>query len=167
MNIDKLFENENYLRQEIEFFIKKKHILKIDANKELTRSFLKKAKHNFEFYKINKTNNAFNDWLIVILYYSLYHAALALITNRQYSSKNHYATIIILIREYGISKAEADLLHTLSINKQDAELYTNLKKDRHTASYQTDNIFNQKSINSYESQVLEFIQKTEELIQNS
>ncbi len=166
MDIEELFINKKYLEKELQFFIKKKHILKIDENNELVKSYLKKAKHNINFYKINKNQSNFNDWLIVILYYALYHSALALITNKNYSSKNHYATILILIKEYSITKKEADLINNLSINKEDAELYTNLKSDRHHASYQTDKYFTNKLINLYEKQVLDFIQKTEDIIQN-
>lgn len=130
-------------------------------------SHIKKAKHNLEFYKLNKINNKFNDWLIVTLYYALYHSALALIINKNYSSKNHHATIIILIKEYAISKDEADLLYSLSINKDDAELYTTLKEDRHDASYSTETKFNQQIIEYYERRVIDFINKTEEIIQNN
>lgn len=166
MNIEKLFENQEHLNKELNFFITKKHIIKTQENKELTQSFLKKAKHNIEFNKINKSQDNFNDWLIVILYYALYHSALALITNKNYSSKNHYATILILIKEYGITQREANLIKNLSINKEDAELYTNLKTDRHYASYQTDKAFTTTIISTYERQVLEFIQKAEEIIEN-
>jgi len=164
MNIDKLFSDKGYLEKEINFFIIKKKIKKIDKNKELVQSHIKKARHNLEFYKLNKEYHAFNDWLIVTLYYSLYHSALALITNRNYSSKNHYATILILIKEYSITKEEARLLNELSISKEDAELYTNLKADRHNASYATAIKFNQETINDYESKVIDFVNKTEELV---
>src|SRR3989344_9313507 len=126
MNIDKLFSDTEYLEKEIHFFITKKQLKKTSNNIELVNSHLKKARHNLEFYKLNKGHTKFNDWLIVTLYYSLYHSALALITNKNYSSKNHYATILILIKEYSITKDEARLLDELSINKEDAELYTNL-----------------------------------------
>ena len=99
------------------------------------------------------------------LYDSLYHSALALVTNRNYSSRNHYATILILIKEYAITEDEARLLNELSINKEDAELYTNIKDDRHDASYATNIRFSQETIEEYESQVLDFVNKTEELIQ--
>jgi len=164
MDINRLFEDKNYLEKEIEIFINKKHIKIIKPNKELIESHLKKARHNLEFYKLNKQHNKFNDWLIVTLYYSLYHSALALITNKNYASKNHYATILILIKEYSITKDEAKLLNELSINKDDAELYTSLKDDRHDASYQTNIKFDDKTIIYYENKVLEFINKTEELI---
>ncbi len=164
MNIDKLFLDKEYLEKEIDFFITKKHIKNIDSNPELVKSHLKKARHNLEFYKLNKEHHKFNDWLIVTLYYSLYHSALALITNKNYSSKNHYATILILIKEYSITKDEAKLLNELSINKEDAELYTTLKEDRHDASYTTNIKFSQEIINNYESKVIDFINKTDELI---
>lgn len=164
MDIDKFFDDKIALENELNFFTSKKQVQRIEENKELVSSFMKKAKHNMEFYKLNKFQNKFNDWLIVILYYSLYHSALALITNKKYYSKNHYATILILISEYGISKEEANLINNLSINKEDAELYTNLKTDRHYASYQTNKIFSKNIVDSYEQQVLEFIQKAEEII---
>lgn len=165
MDIDRLFADKEFLEKEINFFINKKHIKIIQENKELVQSHLKKARHNIEFYKLNKQHNKFNDWLIVTLYYALYHSALALITNKNYFSKNHYATILILIKEYSITKDEAELLNELSINKEDAELYTNLKDDRHEASYATDIKFDQETIIDYENKVLDFINKTEELIQ--
>jgi len=164
MNIERLFEDKKYLENEIIFFIRKKHIKSIPENKELVHSHHKKARHNLEFYKLNKKYSKFNDWLIVTLYYALYHSALALITNKKFSSKNHYATILILIKEYHITKDEAELLNELSISKEDAELYTQLKDDRHDASYAINIRFSQETIEGYENKVLDFINKTEELI---
>jgi len=166
MNIDKLFSDKQYLEREINFFLVKKQIKKIDVNKELVQSHIKKARHNLKFYRLNEEHSEFNDWLIVTLYYSLYHSALALITNKNYTSKNHYATILILIKEYSITKDEARLLNELSINKEDAELYTNLKEDRHDASYVTNIKFDRDTIDDYENKVLDFINKAEELISN-
>ena len=166
MNIDKLFLEREFLEKEIEYFTNRKQIRIIEKNKELVNSHIKKAKHNLAFFRLNKEHHKFNDWLIVTLYYALYHCALALIVNRNYSSKNHYATILILIKEYSITKNEAKLINELSINKKDAELYTNLKEDRHHASYATKMKFNQEMISKYEDEVLDFINKTEELILN-
>ena len=165
MNIDRLFSDKEYLKGEIDFFITKKQIRVLQENKELVNAHLKKARHNIEFYKLNKENHKFNDWLIVTLYYALYHSALALITNRNYSSKNHYATILLLIKEYSISKDEAELINELSISKSEAELYTNLKKDRHDASYSTEIKFTKEIIDNYQKEVIKFINKVEEILQ--
>ena len=164
MNIHRLFDDGSFVEKELDFFLKKKHIKKIPENSPLVISFLEKAKHNMAFYKENKEKSSYNDWLIVILYYALYHCALALITKKQYASKNHYATILILVKEYNISSAEAQLIDELSINKTDAELYTNLKDDRHDASYSTSIRFSDKKVLDYESQVIDFINKTDQLL---
>ena len=165
MNIERLFQDRKYLEKELVFFINKKHIKIIDKNPELVQSHLKKARHNLEFYKLNNKHDKFGDWLIVTLYYALYHSALALITNKKYASKNHYATILILIKEYSITKEDAKLLHELSISKEDAQLYTQLKADRHDASYATNTKFDNQTIREYEDKVLNFINKAEELLQ--
>ena len=165
MNIDKLFSSNEFLEKEINFFIIKKQIKKIQTNNELVSSHLKKARHNLEFYKLNKQHNKFNDWLIVTLYYSLYHAALALIAHKNYFSKNHYATILLLIREYSLSQEEIKLMNNLSLNKEDAELYTKLKKDRHNASYTTEIKFTKDLINTYQKKVIDFINKTKEILE--
>jgi len=165
MDIDRLFADKEYLKSEIAFFLSKKHIKIITKNHELISSHMEKAKHNLEFYQLNKKHDKFNDWLVVMLYYALYHSALALITNKKYASKNHYATILILIKEYSITKEEAQLLNELSINKEDAELYTQLKDDRHNASYATNIKFDNQTIRDYESKVNEFINKAQEMIQ--
>jgi uncharacterized protein (UPF0332 family) len=165
MDIDRLFEDRDYLQKEILFFTGKKHIKIIKENLDLVTSHLEKAKHNLEFYQLNKGYHKFNDWLIVVLYYALYHSALSLITKKRYTSKNHYATILILIKEYSVTKEEVELLNELSINKEDAELYTQLKDDRHDASYTTDINFDNQTIQNYEKRVNEFINKSEELIQ--
>lgn len=166
MNIYRLFTDKKYLENEIEFFINKKQIKKIGTNKELVLSHIQKAKHNIGFFKLNKQHEDYNDWLIVTLYYALYHAALALITHKNYSSKKHYGTILVLIKEYPISKEEIKLIDDLSINKKDAELYTDLKKDRHDASYSTEAKFTKELIITYKKEVLNFINKAEEIIQN-
>ncbi len=166
MNVDKLFEDKEYLNNQITFFIEQKQIRKIKSNLELVNSHLEKAKHNLAFYKLNKDQDEFYDWLIVTLYYSLYHCSLALITNKNYISKNHFATILLLIKEYSISKEDIQLINNLSINKDDANLYTTLKEDRHNASYSTNNKFTKELIDEYEKGVINFIIKTEEILEN-
>ena len=165
MNIKRLFADKDYLENQIKFFIKDKQIKNIELNPELAQSHIQKAKHNLSFFKLNKKYEEYKDWQIVSLYYTLYHTSLALITNRNYSSKNHYATIILLIKEYSISEDEAELINELSIGKGEAELYTNLKQDRHDASYSTDIKFTKELIEDYQREVIKFLNKAEEIIE--
>ena len=116
------------------------------------------------FFNKNSNDHEFNDWLIVTLYYALYHSALALVTAKNYSSKNHKATLLFLIKHYPITEKEAELINDLSIKKEDAELYTALKKDRHSASYATKTLFTNEKINEYKTKIIEFMQKTEDII---
>lgn len=164
MNLSRLFSNKEYLEREFNFFLDKEQIEKIKENKELIASHLEKARHNLAFFKLNQKYPEYFDWQIVALYYSLYHTCLALITNKNYSSKNHTATIIILIKEYKISEKEADLINDLSISKEEAQLYNNLKQDRHDASYSTSIKFTKEQVNSYFVQVTQFLNKAEVIL---
>jgi uncharacterized protein (UPF0332 family) len=116
------------------------------------------------FFTKNMSDEKYSDWLIVILYYALYHSSLALLVKKRLVSKNHFATICLLIKEYGISESEAELFTQLAISKDDAKLYTMLKSDRHSASYSTNATFNLQSIQFYRAKVIDFITKTQELI---
>ena len=164
MNIKELFESPEKLDAQILYFLKKKQIEKISANNSLIKAHLDKVNHNMEFFSKNKEDSKYLDWLIVILYYALYHCALALTVNKKYLSKNHSATICLLIKEYSISQSDAELLEELSISKEDAKLYTDLKSDRHNASYSTNMDFDYEKVLSYREKVIEFIAKTYELL---
>ena len=165
MNIDYYFGNKTKLEKQIDFFIEKKQLRKINENKSLIISHIEKAKHNMAFFDINKNISQFNDWLIVTLYYALYHSALALVVNKNYISKNHSATILFLMKHYIISREEIRLIEDLSIGKEDAELYTELKNDRHNASYSTKILFTDEKIKYYKDKVINFILKAEGIIE--
>jgi len=130
----------------------------------LVESYLSKAKHNLNFFTLNQNQSQYNDWLVVMLYYALYHCALALLAKKKYMSKNHAATLLFLIKEYSLDLEDAKLISELSISKDDAELYTNLKTDRHNASYATKMLFSDEKIENYRFKVVEFMQKTRELL---
>ncbi len=167
MNINRLFKDKKFLEKQIAFFCKINKIKKIRKNPELAQSHLEKAKHNMGFYKSNKNDSNYQDWLIVVLYYTVYHACLALSANKGYSSKNHEATILLLIKEYSLNKEETKLIEDLSINKKDAQMYTQLKKDRHDSSYSTETKFTNSLINKYEKEVIRFINKVELILENN
>lgn len=94
MNIDKLFHDKNLLENQYNFFLEKKLLKKIQPDSDLTNAHMEKVKHNMRFFEKNKKDPEYNDWLIVILYYALYHSILALIVNKEYISKNHTASLV-------------------------------------------------------------------------
>ena len=81
-------------------------IVNIGDNEDLVVAHLEKAKHNLLFFEKNIGDSQFNDWLIVTLYYALYHAVLALISKKGYSSKNHTASLVFLIKHYSQLKED-------------------------------------------------------------
>tara|TARA_Y100000310_G_scaffold341660_1_gene441534 strand:- start:945 stop:1457 length:513 start_codon:yes stop_codon:yes gene_type:complete len=167
MDIEKLFNDKKEVEKQFSFYQRKNHLIKIKKDKDLVNAHIEKAKHNMLFFDKNKDSDEFNDWLIVTLYYALYHSVLALIVNKEYNSKNHSASLIFLIKYYSQFKEDIILLQELSIKKEDAELYTNLKEDRHKASYETKHNFQTDNIIEYRSKVIDFIHKAEDIIQNT
>jgi uncharacterized protein (UPF0332 family) len=163
-NLNQLFENELLLNKVYSFYEKKELILPIEKNNNLVQAHLQKSKHNLSFFNKNKDDEDYNDWLIVILYYSLYHAVLSLITNKNYKSTNHTASLIFLIKNYSEFKSDIELFHDLSINQEDAQFYTQLKTDRHNASYQTSTQFSDEKINETKTKVISFINRVEKII---
>lgn len=162
MNIDKLFKNKIELNKQ--YSVHLKNLQRIETNPELVNAHLEKAKHNLKFFQKNQNNTEFNDWLITILYYSLYQTALALLTHKNFKSKNHSATLIFLIKHYSELEQEIKTLQELSIKKEDAILYTKLKKDRQDASYTTVTMFSKEKIKNYKIKVIDFINKAQEII---
>ena len=124
-----------------------------------------KAKHNLKFVDKNISDEEFNDWTIIALYYAIYHASLALLAKKGYISKNHNATLIFIIKEYSISKEEALLIEELSLTKEDVELYTSLKEKRQYASYSTDMTFDTEKIKKIRVKVIEFINKVLDILE--
>lgn len=164
MNIEKLFLDTNLLENKYNYFVKKRLLRKIQPSPDLITAHIKKAGHNMMFFEKNKNDSEFNDWLIVVLYYALYHAVLALIVNKNYVSKNHTASLVFLIKHYCLEKEDIQLLNELSFKKEDAEFYTQLKKDRQKANYESKISFTNEQIKNYKLKVTELIQKIEFLI---
>jgi uncharacterized protein (UPF0332 family) len=166
MNIDKLFKDTKELNKEYKFHLKK-NLQKTEKNLELVNAHLDKAKHNLKFFQKNEQDIDFSDWLITILYYSLYQTALALLTNKKFKSKNHSATLIFLIKHYSELEQEIKIIREISIKKEDAILYAKLKKDRHEASYTTLTKFSKEKIKNYKTNVIDFLNKAQELIEQN
>ena len=165
MNLEELFADKNKLDEQYQFYIQKKLLKPIEKDHDLVGAHIEKAKHNLRFFDNNAKHDGYDDWLIVTLYYTLYHLVLALITQKEFSSKNHTASLIFLIKHYIQFKEDIRLLYELSIKKEDAELYTELKEERHKASYDTQHNFSKKKITEYREKVITFLHKTEELIE--
>ncbi len=165
MNIKYYLKNQDKLEEKYLFFINKKLLLKIEPSTILIEARIKKAEHNLKM--LNQLDNEFNDWKIISLYYSLYHSSLALLAKEGYSSKNHTATLIFLLKKYTqITDKEINLIDELQLKEEDAKFYTSLKQERHNANYSTNLFYDDKKILKLKKKTIQFLNKVKEIIKN-
>ena len=113
---------------------------------------------------------AFNDWAIVSAYYAIYHASLALCALKGYTTKDHNATLLILIREFyqkGLEKEEIAIVGKTTLEKEEVLYYVKAKGKRSKASYSTKIAFDKNEAELLRLKALAFINKAKEIIENS
>lgn len=164
MNLEQYFTSKTALAAAIARY-EEERLLRREAHAPaLAAAHLDKAKHNLRFVSKNMTAEEFNDWTIVGLYYAVYHAGLALLSKKGHVSNDHTATLLLLIKEYGITRAEAALIDQLRVTKEDAEFYAALKEKRRQASYATNTLFRTEKVRELRTEAIRFINKAEELL---
>ncbi len=162
---------ESKERRELDFqkYLKTKQIKPEKETKELIQGHLEKADHNLKFVKSTLELKDFNDWAIVSSYYAIYHASLALCALKGYSTKDHNATLLILIKEFynnGLSKEEIETVGKTTIEKEDVLYYVNAKQSRNKASYSTEKIFEPKEVENIRLKAIMFVNKVREILEN-
>jgi len=131
---------------------------------------LEKADHNLKFVKFTLESEEFKDWAIISIYYSIYHASLALCALKRFSTKDHSATLLILIREFykkGLGKDEIELINKSTIDKEYVIYYVESRKQRSKASYSTMVEFNKDEVESLRLKAISFVNKAKEIIEGS
>ena len=166
MRIDVYYENPNLIKKDYEKHIKKNNIQKNSISYSLTKAHLDKANHNLRFVAHTFMENEFNDWCVVGLYYTLYHSALSLVTNKGHISKNHTSTLIFLLIHYSdiITLNEIKFIDELLLTKNDAEFYTSLKEKREQASYSTGILFKDEKVKELKEKTINFLNKVKEIV---
>lgn len=165
--LNELIQNKKIMESKINFYLKKKILTKQIIVKSEIKGHLEKAKHNLDFIS-SSFKNGFLDWTITGCYYAVYHVVLSLILAKGYSSKNHDASLCVLIKEYykEISKDEVELINNLFINYNDLLFYVKSKEKREIASYSGQIIFDKKSVKEIISDTIEFVNKCREILNN-
>ena len=162
-------DDEKKLENDFNKYLKSKKI-KIESEKEeLVKGHLDKADHNLKFVKSTLELEEFNDWAIVSAYYSIYHASLALCALKGFSTKDHSATLLILIKEFynkELSKEEIELINDSAIEKEHILYYIKLRKERSKASYSTKINFTEEEAESLRLKAIEFVNKVKEIIED-
>jgi uncharacterized protein (UPF0332 family) len=126
-----------------------------------------KAEHNLRFVK-KAAELGFLDWAVTGCYYSAYHAALALILMRGYSSKNHVATLLVLVKEYyrELTRDEIAIYNEL-LDYQDILFYVESKRRREDATYSTRLRFDRQDVEQLRIKAALFVSKARSVLASS
>jgi uncharacterized protein (UPF0332 family) len=163
--LKKLLEDKKYLESKILLYTKKKIITKTTSKSEI-KGHMEKARHNLSFTK--EISSKYADWKLIVCYYTIYHAALALIATKDYTSKNHDASLCMIIKHFynsGLSKKDIELLNML--DAQDLFFYVESKQKREDAQYSTKINFENKDIELIRLKTILFVNKTETIIKSN
>lgn len=163
-------EDEKRREKDFQKYLMNKKIKKEIEIKELIQGHTNKADHNLKFIKSILELKEFNDWAIVSAYYSIYHASLALCALKGYATKNHLATLLILIKEFyqkGLSKEEIETVGKTTIEKEEVLYYIEAKSKRNKASYSTQKIFDADEAEILRNKAIRFVNKIKEIIDST
>jgi uncharacterized protein (UPF0332 family) len=162
-----LLKQDKTMNEKISFYLKHKTLTEQTPNKQEINGHIEKAEHNLNFVQAVLDLKEFNDWVVVGCYYSIYHIALALILKKGYFSKNHDATLCILIKEYykkDLTEEDIKLMNEAYIDNEDVLIYTQSKEEREKASYSTQIVFDKDKIEDLRQKALIFIRKAQGLL---
>lgn len=163
-------EEPKEVENSFNFYLKKEMIKGEKETKFLSVSHLNKAEYNLTFVNFLADKKRFYDWIIVGCYYTIYHSALALITKKGFSSKNHLATLCALIKFYYVqesrlSKEEIELVSRSSLEKEEVSYFAYAKEKRETASYGLSEEFNRAEAEDLLKKTVQFLNKTREILE--
>ncbi|MBU4299966.1 HEPN domain-containing protein [archaeon] len=150
------------------------------AETRTPKDFIKKAEHNLSFsnWLIDKHNDEipkifgkeenFYDWAISAFYYSIYHAAMALLAKLGVSSKSHSATLCAVIYYYyhksmNLTKNDVALLGKC-LGEEDIESFVRTKALRERANYGVSRGFEIMLAEEAKKYAETFVNKVKEII---
>ena len=168
-DLHQLLASHELVKQKIENLLKSGLLKKQEIDPEEIKGHLEKADHNLKFVFEN-IKLGFFGWSITGCYYASYHAALSLILTKGYSSKNHLATMCVLIQEFYakklISKEEIEILSSF-IDYQDLLFYVESKNKREHATYSTQTRFDKKEAEQIHMKAILFVNKCKSILKTA
>lgn len=166
LDFNRLIENTELREGKIKEYIKNQIIQKEETTNTEIEGHITKAEHNLNFIKDN-IKLGYYDWCITGCYYATYHAALALLVKKGFATKNHDATLCLLMREYykqGVTKEEMELLNKFFLDYQDLLFYVQAKNKREEASYASVYKFDKKVVEDLRLKAILFINKAKTIL---
>lgn len=175
---NKLIKDKKYCEDLFKYYIKikalrktnleyKKHINKAISNLDFANYLLEE--HDYSI-KEKLPNRNYYDWCITIYYYSIYHAALALLAKLGYKSNSHFATLATITLFYYykdniLRKEDINfLIEKISLDEKEINFVIDSKDLRERACYGVDETFNKSIAKILQTQTADFVNKIKELL---
>ena len=164
-DLQKLINNPGIIEERIKEFIENLSLFKQEVDREEIKGHILKAENNLRFVA-TIAEKKFFDWAITGCYYTCYHAALALIQTKGYTSKNHLATLCVIIKEFYKKELTKEDIEVLSkfLDYGDILFYVETKNKREDASYSTKTLFDRKEIEKLRIQAAIFVNKIKDIL---
>ena len=165
--LKKMLASKEALNQKISDYELEKQIFNIREDPGEIKGHIEKADHNMKFVE-NTSKIDFSDWVLVGCYYTLYHAALALLLKKGIFSKKHDATLCLLIKHYytEISPEDLEFINFTFLNNEDFLFYAESKNKREDASYSTKIKFEKADTTKAIINTRLLLHKIKEILQN-
>ena len=167
-DLQKLINNPKLIEEKIKEFREKKLLFKQDVDNEEIKGHILKAEHNLRFVA-TIAQKKFFAWALTGCYYSCYHAALALIQIKGYSSKNHLVTLCVIIKEFykkELTKEDIEILSNF-LDYEEVLFYVETKNKREAATYSTKTSFDKKDVEKLRIQATMFVNKIKNILVES
>lgn len=157
-DLNRLLEDKELVDTILREFLITGVLVQQEKDKSEIQGHILKAEHNLRFIHEN-FKLGFFDWAIVGCYYASYHAALAMILTKGYSSKNHMATLCVLIKEFYKKELTQEDIQILShfLDYQDVLFYVESKNKREDATYSTKTRFTKQEVEALKIKASLFI----------
>ena len=166
-DLQKLINDPETVEEKIKELLEKGLLFEQEIDREEVGGHVLKAEHNLRFIA-DIAEKKYFDWALTRCYYACYHAALALIQTKGCTSKNHLATLCVIIREFykkELTKEDVELLSDF-LDYEDVLFYVETKNKREDATYSTKTLFDKKDVERLRIQAAMFVNKLKEIITN-
>lgn len=137
---------------DFEHCVKERRLIKIKPSNEMIQKELESAEYDLERARNSLEEEDFK-WAAVQSYYSMFHAAKALVLKKGYREKSHYC-LLIALREFYVKKDE--------LNAEMVENFELCMNLRHEADYGL--TYHQESAETAIKYTEEFLNNTLKLI---
>lgn len=164
-DIQRMMRDPKIIEDKLQELTQKKLLFEQAVDKDEIKGHILKADHNLRFVA-TISREKFYDWALTGCYYTCYHAALALIQTKGYHSKNHLATLCVIIKEFyrhGLTEEDIEILSDL-LDYQDVLFYVETKNRREDATYSTRKLFEKHDVEKLRMQAAIFVNKIKAIL---